>query len=78
MESLSRPRRDLLDSLDCLFAGKEEKGGEGRVKIVRGWHGTTMERAKSIMVSGFASLARLDDGWFGKGIYFTTFPEYLF
>jgi len=48
------------------------------VSIVRAWHGTSLESAHKILRSGFANLATLDDGWFGKGIYFTTHPEYGF
>ncbi len=48
------------------------------VHIMRAWHGTSMEVAKKILTTGFANLAVLDDGWFGKGMYFSTSPEYLF
>jgi len=48
------------------------------VSIVRAWHGTSLESAHKILKNGFANLATLDDGWFGKGIYFTTHPEYGF
>ncbi len=56
-----------------LLQAKHNRG----VEIVRAWHGTSYKIARSIMVNGFASLAILDEGWFGKGIYFTTHPEYL-
>jgi len=46
------------------------------VQIVRAWHGTTYTAARSIMENGFANLSHLDEGWFGKGIYFSSFPEY--
>lgn len=48
-----------------------------RVQILRAWHGTSLEQAHKILKTGFANLAILDDGWFGKGIYFSTNPEYL-
>jgi len=47
-------------------------------KIIRAWHGTTLDVARSILNVGFASLAILDGGWFGNGIYFSTYPEYAF
>lgn len=36
------------------------------------WHGTSSDSAKSIMKIGFASLATRDDGFYGKGIYFSS------
>jgi hypothetical protein len=47
-----------------------------KVQILRAWHGTSGGMAKKILKSGFANLAKMDDGWFGKGIYFSTNPEY--
>lgn len=47
------------------------------ILIYKVWHGTNMEKARNILSSGFANLATLDDGWYGKGIYFSTSPEYL-
>jgi hypothetical protein len=46
------------------------------VSIVGVWHGTTLDKAEVIVQTGFANLGTLDEGWFGKGIYFTSFPEY--
>jgi len=46
--------------------------------IVGGFHGTTVEKAESILKVGFANLATLDDGWYGKGIYFTSQPQYAY
>lgn len=37
------------------------------VRIMKVWHGTSVEIAKKIMEVGFANLAKLDAGWFGKG-----------
>eukprot|EP01126_Amoeba_proteus_P062401 TRINITY_DN8479_c0_g1_i1.p1 TRINITY_DN8479_c0_g1~~TRINITY_DN8479_c0_g1_i1.p1 ORF type:complete len:280 (-),score=60.30 TRINITY_DN8479_c0_g1_i1:79-918(-) len=39
-------------------------------------HGTDFAVACSIASSGFAILSSLDAGWFGKGIYFTSFVKY--
>lgn len=39
-------------------------------------HGTTLETGLSIARNGFATLASLDAGYFGKGIYFSTFATY--
>jgi len=39
-------------------------------------HGTDMATARSIAETGFAAVSLLDAGFFGKGIYFTTFANY--
>ena len=44
--------------------------------IVPGLHGTDLPIAEKICETGFASLSSLDAGWYGKGIYFTTYTEY--
>jgi len=46
------------------------------VKILRVWHGTNGKVLPSILEDGFAAIATLDEGWFGKGIYFTTHARY--
>eukprot|EP01127_Copromyxa_protea_P015388 TRINITY_DN4423_c0_g1_i2.p1 TRINITY_DN4423_c0_g1~~TRINITY_DN4423_c0_g1_i2.p1 ORF type:complete len:1454 (+),score=193.03 TRINITY_DN4423_c0_g1_i2:579-4364(+) len=39
-------------------------------------HGTDFHIAWKICATGFANLSSLDDGFFGKGIYFTTYALY--
>jgi len=39
-------------------------------------HGTSFSIALKICATGFANLSSLDDGFFGKGIYFTTYALY--
>jgi len=39
-------------------------------------HGTDMEIAWSIACNGFAALATLDAGYYGKGLYFTSYAKY--
>jgi len=39
------------------------------VKIVPVWHGTSTEYLDSIFRTGFANLAKVDSGFYGKGIY---------
>eukprot|EP01127_Copromyxa_protea_P016986 TRINITY_DN513_c0_g1_i2.p1 TRINITY_DN513_c0_g1~~TRINITY_DN513_c0_g1_i2.p1 ORF type:complete len:1241 (+),score=206.88 TRINITY_DN513_c0_g1_i2:2442-6164(+) len=39
-------------------------------------HGTSLDVAWKICATGFAALSILDDGFFGKGMYFTTFATY--
>jgi len=40
-------------------------------------HGTDKSIAKKIVANGFAALSGLDDGWYGKGIYFSTSAQYI-
>lgn len=44
--------------------------------IIVGCHGTGFRTAESICETGFASLSKNDEGWYGKGIYFTSCPAY--
>lgn len=44
--------------------------------IVPTVHGTSVADAMSICQSGFAALGKTDAGWYGKGIYFTTYALY--
>lgn len=47
------------------------------VKIIPGWHGTkSFEVVEKIGKKGFANLAKTDEGFFGKGLYFTENAEY--
>jgi len=45
---------------------------ETDIKIMPALHGTAEAIAENICSNGFASLALLDGGWFGQGMYFTT------
>lgn len=46
------------------------------VPIIPVLHGTDFTTAECIACTGFAALSSLDDGFFGKGIYFTTSLSY--
>lgn len=46
------------------------------VQLWAGWHGTKKERFDSIMKSGYANLATTDEGFYGKGLYFTYNADY--
>jgi len=39
-------------------------------------HGTSVEVAWKVCATGFANLSTLDSGFYGKGIYFTTYAMY--
>jgi hypothetical protein len=44
--------------------------------IVRVWHGCHYTNIPKLLSGGFAVLGTLDNGWFGKGMYFTSSAEY--
>ena len=46
------------------------------VKLLPVWHGTKPEILPSLFKTGFASLALVDAGYFGKGIYGAYEAEY--
>ena len=48
----------------------------GNPNIIVGCHSTNSAAATSICTTGFACLSKLDAGWYGKGIYFSTYSEY--
>jgi len=47
-----------------------------KVPVIMTAHGTGVKIANKISLTGFASLASLDAGYFGQGIYFTTSIPY--
>jgi len=53
---------------------KEEKAISAPLVVV--CHGTDLEIAWGIATNGFAALATIDAGYYGKGIYFTSYAEY--
>eukprot|EP01127_Copromyxa_protea_P004429 TRINITY_DN14290_c0_g1_i1.p1 TRINITY_DN14290_c0_g1~~TRINITY_DN14290_c0_g1_i1.p1 ORF type:complete len:1255 (-),score=211.77 TRINITY_DN14290_c0_g1_i1:59-3427(-) len=53
-----------------------EWNAEEVVPILPAVHATSFEVANSICATGFVALSSLDEGWYGKGIYFSTFANY--
>ncbi|CAF1333893.1 unnamed protein product [Adineta steineri] len=66
-------RHKVLQRLESLY--KEVKSNR-KANIIRVWHGTDANLLPQLLGEGFASLGILDDGWFGKGIYFSSSAEY--
>jgi len=58
------------------YADKFEWNISSEVKIIPVIHGSSVHAAAKICQSGFANLATLDDGYYGRGIYFTSFASY--
>lgn len=52
--------------------------GHNTVKVIPMFHGTRKEAIDGILKTGYANLATTDSGFFGKGLYFTSYPEYAF
>lgn len=50
---------------------------EETIPIVACLHSTDFLTAKSIASKGFCALATLDEGFYGKGIYFSTYGSYV-
>jgi len=59
-----------------LFPWNQQSQNE--LPVVPGAHGTDQSIALKICRTGFASLSILDEGFYGRGIYFTTFIPYIF
>lgn len=66
-------RQRLLDRLEKLTSEVKHRRS---VRLARVWHGCGREWMQKIIPDSFAALAKLDDGWFGKGIYFTSSAKY--
>lgn len=58
-----------------LLCGKY-KWNRNQAPIIPVCHGTDLLIAEKICETGFAVLSSLDSGWYGKGVYFTSFPDY--
>jgi len=73
---------DQLERRISEFSWNVVKGLDGEetfyvdVPIIPVAHGTSTTVGWSIAVQGFAALASLDAGYYGKGIYFTSYVEY--
>lgn len=39
------------------------------VRVIRCWHGTDYSMTPKITDTGFAAIAKMDAGWFGKGTF---------
>eukprot|EP01126_Amoeba_proteus_P061982 TRINITY_DN8369_c0_g1_i23.p1 TRINITY_DN8369_c0_g1~~TRINITY_DN8369_c0_g1_i23.p1 ORF type:complete len:298 (-),score=80.97 TRINITY_DN8369_c0_g1_i23:128-925(-) len=70
------------DEREVVFANLQERiqsiswNADAQIPILPLLHGTDFGIATSIASSGFAILSSLDAGWYGKGIYFTTYVKY--
>ncbi|CAF0857285.1 unnamed protein product [Adineta steineri] len=72
-ESNPEERQKVLKRLNGLC---EQVTHNRKANIVRVWHGCNKQRLPQLLGEGFAALGQLDDGWFGKGMYFSSSAEY--
>ena len=73
LENSCEERQRVLDRLDTLC---RQVFHNRRARIVRMWHGCRRNILPNVLSDGFAALATLDDGWYGKGMYFTSSAKY--
>jgi len=74
-KSSCKSRRGWTFNQFQFFVDKFEWNNHG-VPIVPLIHATEYSSAKNIVEVGFASLSKLDKGFYGKGIYFTNSTDY--
>ncbi|CAF0856478.1 unnamed protein product [Adineta steineri] len=72
-ETNPEERQKVLKRLDGLC---QQVMHNRKVNIVRVWHGCNKQLLPQLLGEGFASLGQVDDGWFGKGMYFSSSAEY--
>ena len=73
MESNAIERSNVLDQLQTLTNQVKHNRS---ASIVRVWHGCKSSIVSELVSNGFAALSKLDNGWYGKAMYFTSSGEY--
>eukprot|EP01126_Amoeba_proteus_P066184 TRINITY_DN9528_c0_g1_i1.p1 TRINITY_DN9528_c0_g1~~TRINITY_DN9528_c0_g1_i1.p1 ORF type:complete len:709 (-),score=117.87 TRINITY_DN9528_c0_g1_i1:263-2305(-) len=68
--------REIVHDYFCKRKNSILWNDDQGVSILPLLHGTSYPIACSIASSGFAILSSLDAGWYGKGIYFTSYAKY--
>jgi hypothetical protein len=69
-------RRHVKDRFNAIVSQQKWNEEEKFSPVIPVVHGTNSGLAWKIVETGFASLAALDAGWYGSGIYFTTSSLY--
>ncbi|CAF3886710.1 unnamed protein product [Rotaria sordida] len=72
-ENSREERQRVLERLDKFC---KQVTHNRRVRIVRMWHGCKKAILPNLLSNGFAALGTLDDGWYGKAMYFTSSAKY--
>lgn len=68
--------RAEVSNLWKLMSTKYVDSNYPQVKLLPLWHGTNLKILDSIFKTGYANLAKTDDGYFGKGLYSAYEAEY--
>lgn len=66
-------RTKVLNRLQTLI---QQVNHNRKASIVRVWHGCKPTVVSQLVSDGFAALGKLDNGWYGKAMYFTSSAEY--
>lgn len=73
VETNPSERQKVLNRLQTLI----QKVNHNRTApIVRVWHGCKRNTIPALVSDGFAAISKLDNGWYGKAMYFTSSAEY--
>ena len=72
-ESNPTERQKVLDRLKGLT---QQVHHNQSVPVVRVWHGCSRKTVPKLLSDGFAALSKLDKGWFGTAMYFTSSAKY--
>ncbi|CAF1463299.1 unnamed protein product [Adineta steineri] len=73
VENSREERQRVLNRLDTLC---QQVSHNRSVRIIRMWHGCRQNILPNLLSDGFSTLGFLDDGWFGKAMYFTSSAKY--
>jgi len=71
-------REDVMDKFTKLANSYDYNQQRQGTKMMPVVHGTNFKVARSICCTGFANLSSVDDGYYGKGIYFTSSAMYAY
>ncbi|CAF3536263.1 unnamed protein product [Rotaria socialis] len=72
-ENSCEERKRVLQRLETLYQCVSHNRS---ARIVRMWHGCRRSILPNLLSDGFAALGTLDDGWYGKAMYFTSSAKY--
>jgi len=68
-------RQIILEKLNS-YISKFHWNKSSNVKVIPMIQGTSIETAWKIAQTGFTTVATLDSGWYGRGVYFTSSVDY--
>ncbi len=68
--------KDIRSSVIKSIDEKKKPTQSKNVYTLTAFHATKTQFQSAVLRSGLHALAKTDQGYFGQGIYFTTYPEY--